>query len=128
MSDNIHASKTYVDNKVAECLPRYPFVDTAIVDGVVTLTPFSRNALTSDGTAFTVLMGGSNTHLRDCVFVVTAGGTAPTISWGEEDGQTFSPRTDAATDMKIAANTTKVFWVTEYAPDCFVVAGWEVTA
>ena len=108
---------------VDSALPRYPFVDAAIVDGVVTVAPFANAKLTSDGTAFTVAVGGTSEYMRDCVLRVECGETAPTITWGAN----FHPRTDAETDFKCEAGKRNIYWITEHAEGEFAVAGWQAT-
>jgi hypothetical protein len=108
---------------VEQALPRYPFVDAAIANGVVTVEPYANAQLVSDGTAFTVAVGGESGFMRDCVLRVECGETAPTITWGTN----FHPRTDAETDFKCEAGKRNVYWITEYAPNEFVVAGWQET-
>lgn len=108
---------------VVSLLPRYPFVDAAIANGVVTVTPFTNAKLTSDGTAFTVAVGGERTYMRDCVLRVECGETAPTITWPEN----FHPRTDAETDFACVAGKRNVYWITEHSQNEFCVAGWQDT-
>lgn len=112
-----------INDSIPRLLPRYSFVDTAIVDGVVTVAPYTNVKLESDGTAFTVAVGEGNGFMRDCVLVVECGETAPTITWGDN----FHPRTDAATDFACVAGAVNVYWISEYANGEFVVAGWQET-
>jgi hypothetical protein len=109
--------------KTADVLPRYPFVDAAIVDGVVTIAPYTNARLLSDGTAFEVAVGGETGYMRDCVLRVECGETAPTITWGDN----FHPRTDAETDFACVAGKRNVYWITEHSPNEFCVAGWQET-
>ena len=109
--------------KTAEVLPRYKFEDAAIVDGVVTIAPYTNAKLVSDGTAFTVAVGGEIGYARDCALRVECGETAPTITWGAN----FHPRTDAETDFACVAGVRNVYWITEYAQGEFTVAGWQET-
>ena len=108
-------------------IPKYDFADAEIVDGVLTVAPYTNAKLVSDGTAFTVAVGEGDDKTRDCVLRVEVpeGTTAPTITWPDA----FSPRTDAETDMSCEAGTN-VYWITEYASGQFVVARWhkEVSA
>lgn len=104
-------------------LPRYPFVDAAIADGMVTVAPYTNAKLVSDGTAFTVAVGGESGYMRDCVLRVECGETAPTITWPTN----FHPRTDAETDFACEAGKRNVYWITEYASNQFCVAGWQET-
>jgi hypothetical protein len=106
-------------------MPRYPFANAEVVDGVVTVAPYTNAKLESDGTAFTVSVGEGNDYVRDCVLVVECGetATAPTITWGDN----FHPRTDAETDFACVAGKRNVYWISEYAPNHFAVAGWQET-
>jgi hypothetical protein len=122
MSEKV-AYQTWVEAKVAAALPKYEFVDAAITDGVVTVAPYTNAKLVSDGTAFSVVIGGENGYTRDCVLRVECGNTAPTITWGAN----FHPRTDAETDFACEAGKRNVYWITEYAPNEFCVAGWQET-
>jgi hypothetical protein len=105
-------------------MPRYPFANAEVVDGVVTVAQYTNAKLESDGTAFEVAVGGESGYMRDCVLVVVCSNeTAPTITWGDN----FHPRTDAETDFKCEAGKRNVYWITEYAPNHFAVAGWQET-
>lgn len=110
-------------NGIAGYLPRYPFVDASIVDGVVTIAPCTDAKIASAGAAFTVVVGEDSGYTRDCVLRVECGDVAPTITWGNN----FHPRTDAATDFACEAGKRNVYWISEYAPNEFVVAGWQET-
>jgi hypothetical protein len=112
-----------IDALAREAMPRYPFVDAAIVDGKVTIAPYTNAKLASDGTAFTVAVGGASGYMRDCVLRVECGNTAPTITWPSN----FHPRTDAETDFACVAGVRNVYWITEHAPNEFAVAGWQET-
>lgn len=103
--------------------PGYPFVDGAIANSVLTLQPFANTKIASDGTAFTIAVGGESGYMRDCVLRVECSETAPTITWGAN----FHPRTDAETDFACVAGVRNVYWITEYAEGEFVVAGWHET-
>ena len=89
----------------------------------MTVAPFANAKLTSDGTAFTVAVGGTSEYMRDCVLRVECGETAPTITWGAN----FHPRTDAETDFKCEAGKRNIYWITEHAEGEFAVAGWQAT-
>ena len=104
-------------------LSRYPFKTAAIVDGGVTVAPYTNAKLESDGTAFEVAVGGESGYMRDCVLRVECGEAAPTITWSTN----FHPRTDAATDFACVAGVRNVYWITEHAPGEFTVAGWQET-
>jgi hypothetical protein len=104
-------------------IPKYKFVDTSITDGVVTVAPYTNAKLVSDGTAFSVVIGGENGYTRDCVLCVLCGETAPTITWLSN----FHPRTDAETDFACVAGKRNVYWISEYAPNEFCVACWQAT-
>jgi hypothetical protein len=104
-------------------IPKYKFVDTSITDGVVTVAPYTNAKLVSDGTAFSVVIGGENGYTRDCVLRVECGDAVPTITWGAN----FHPRTDAETDFACEAGKRNVYWITEYAPNEFCVACWQAT-
>ena len=120
------ATKAALDAKAdkANTIPKYEFVTAAIADGVLTVAPYTNAHITSDGTAFSISVGADVGHVRDCILVVECGDTAPTMTWG----QNFHPRTDAETDFACVAGVRNVYWITEYAPDEFVVAGWHETA
>jgi hypothetical protein len=104
-------------------IPKYEFVDATITDGVVTVAPYTNAKLVSDGTAFSVVIGGENGYTRDCVLRVECGDAVPTITWGAN----FHPRTDAEMDFACEAGKRNVYWISEYAPNEFVVAGWQET-
>ena len=105
-------------------IPKYEFVNAAIADGVLTVAPYTNAQITSDGTAFTVAVAEGDGKARDCQFTLdcTSLEIAPTITWGAN----FRPRTDAETDFACVAGKRNVYWVTEYAPNEFAVAGWQV--
>jgi hypothetical protein len=105
-------------------LPRYQFDSTFVLDGVVTVAPYTNAKLESDGTAFEVAVGGESGYMRDCVLmVVCSNENAPTITWGAN----FHPRTDAETDFACVAGKRNVYWISECASGEFVVAGWQET-
>jgi hypothetical protein len=106
-----------------EVFPRYPFADAVLVDGVVTVAPYTNAKLVSDGTAFTVAVSGDSAYMRDCVLRVECGEIATKITWPEN----FHPRTDAETDFACVAGVRNVYWITEHAPGEFCVAGWQET-
>ena len=111
-------------------LPRYYFTILEIVDGVVTVPPYTSANMPGDGTAFTVAVGeGNSMYLRDCILIVECGDVAPTITWPAN----FHPRTDAETDFACVAGVNNVpvnnvYWISEYVQGEFVVAGWQATA
>ena len=104
-------------------IPRYIFTEVEVEDGSVNLLPYTNAKLLSDGTAFEVAVGEGDGKTRDCVLRVECGETAPTITWGAN----FHPRTDAETDFACVAGKRNVYWITEHAPNEFVVAGWQET-
>ena len=110
-------------------LPRYQFKSAGILDGVVTIPPYTHASMLSGGTAFTVTVGEGNGYMRDCILCVECGDVAPTITWPTN----FHPRTDAETDFACVAgvnnvHVTNVYWISEYAQGEFAVAGWQATA
>ena len=111
-------------------LPRYYFTILEVVDGVVTVPPYtSAHIPGSSGTAFTIAVGEGNGYMRDCILCVECGDVAPTITWPAN----FHPRTDAETDFACVAgvnnvHVTNVYWISEYAQGEFAVAGWQATA
>ena len=105
-------------------LPRYQFTSAGIIDGVVTVPPYTNAGMLSDGTAFTVAVGGEGYYMRDCILFVMCGDVAPTITWPAN----FHPRTDAETDFACVAGVNNVYWISEYVQGEFVVAGWQATA
>ena len=105
-------------------LPRYYFANLEVVDGVVTVPPYTNAGMLSDGTAFTVAVGGEGYYMRDCILFVMCGDVAPTITWPAN----FHPRTDAETDFACVAGVNNVYWISEYVQGEFVVAGWQATA
>ena len=107
-----------------DVLPRYYFANLEVVDGVVTVPPYTNAGMLSDGTAFTVAVGGEGYYMRDCILFVMCGGVAPTITWPAN----FHPRTDAETDFACVAGAMNVYWISEYVQGEFVVAGWQATA
>ena len=109
-------------------LPRYLFTSVGIIDGVVTIPPYTYAGMLSGGTAFTVAVG-EGYYMRDCILIVECGDVAPTITWPAN----FHPRTDAETDFACVAgvnnvHVTNVYWISEYVQGEFVVAGWQATA
>lgn len=116
---------TVINDKADAALPRYQFTSAGVLDGVVTIPPYTNAAMLSDGTAFTVAVGeGNSMYLRDCILCVQCGDVAPTITWPAN----FHPRTDAETDFACVAGAMNVYWISEYAQGEFVVAGWQATA
>ena len=107
-----------------DVLPRYYSTSLEVVDGVVTVPPYTNAGMLSDGTAFTVAVGGEGYYMRDCILFVMCGDVAPTITWPAN----FHPRTDAETDFACVAGATNVYWISEYVQGEFVVAGWQATA
>ena len=110
-------------------LPRYYSTILEIVDGVVTVPPYTSASMPGDGTAFTVAVGEGNGYMRDCILIVVCGDVAPTITWPAN----FHPRTDAETDFACVAGVNhvhviNVYWISEYAQGEFAVAGWQATA
>lgn len=105
-------------------LPRYLFTSAGIIDGVVTIPPYTHAGMLSGGTAFTVAVGEGNGYMRDCILCVECGDVAPTITWPTN----FHPRTDAETDFACVAGAMNVYWISEYAQGEFAVAGWQATA
>ena len=105
-------------------LPRYYFANLEVVDGAVTVPPYTNAGMLSDGTAFTVAVGGEGYYMRDCILFVMCGDVAPTITWPAN----FHPRTDAETDFACVAGVNNVYWISEYVQGEFVVAGWQATA
>lgn len=107
-------------------LPRYSFTILEVVDGVLTVPPYtSAHIPGSSGTAFTIAVGeGNSMYLRDCILCVQCGDVAPTITWPAN----FHPRTDAETDFACVAGAMNVYWISEYAQGEFAVAGWQATA
>ena len=105
-------------------LPRYYSTNLEVVDGVVTVPPYTNAGMLSDGTAFTVAVGGEGYYMRDCILFVMCGDVAPSITWPAN----FHPRTDAETDFACVAGATNVYWISEYVQGEFVVAGWQATA
>jgi hypothetical protein len=69
------------------------------------------------------VIGGENGYTRDCVLRVECGDAVPTITWGAN----FHPRTDAEMDFACVAGVKNIYWITEYAPNEFCVAGWQET-
>ena len=120
---------TVINDKADAALPRYQFTSAGIIDGVVTIPPYTHASMLSDGTAFTVAVGEGNGYMRDCILCVECGDVAPTITWPTN----FHPRTDAETDFACVAgvnnvHVTNVYWISEYAQGEFAVAGWQATA
>ena len=115
---------TVINDKADAALPRYYSTSLEVVDGVVTVQPYTNAAMLSDGTAFTVAVGGEGYYMRDCILIVMCGDVAPTITWPAN----FHPRTDAETDFACVAGVNNVYWISEYVQGEFVVAGWQATA
>ena len=106
-------------------LPRYYFTILEVVDGVVTVPPYTSAFMPGNETAFTIAVGeGNSMYLRDCILCVQCGDIAPTITWPAN----FHPRTDAETDFACVAGAMNVYWISEYAQGEFAVAGWRATA
>jgi hypothetical protein len=117
------AYKGELDMAIWGCIPKYEFVDAAIADGKVTVAPYTNAKLVSDGTSFTVAVSGDSAYMRDCVLRVECGNTVPTITWPDN----FHPRTDAETDFACVVGVRNIYWITEYSPNEFCVAGWQET-
>ena len=98
----------------------------AVNSGVLVLSPYQVSMLPNPPAKFTVSAGHRvNQDAMACTLVVEVpfGTTAPDITWGSEGGsQEFNARTDAE-DLTCDVGTN-VFWITEYAPNKFVVARW----
>ena len=63
--------------------------------------------------------------MRDCVLVMECDEHgSDSVYWPAD---MFSPRTDAETDFACEVGTN-VYWITEYAPEKFVVARWHKEA
>lgn len=106
-------------------LPRYYFTILEVVDGVLTVPPYTSAHMPGDVTAFTIAVSeGNSMYLRDCILRVECGDVAPTITWPAN----FHPRTDAETDFACVAGAMNVYWISEYAQGEFAVAGWKATA
>lgn len=116
-------------------IPLYINLSPVEVDGSIHLYPFSRNEVSATLEAMTIaevirhtsdgsVSFGSDIML-DCSLVIDCRGreTAPKITWGA----IFYPRTDAETDFACVAGVRNVYWITEYAPNEFCVAGWQQT-
>jgi hypothetical protein len=119
-----------IDALASKVMPRYPFVDAAIVSpGVINLEPFKRTAIKGDDSLLVVNVAGTSDSVRDIIFVVDCRKNlgAPTLRWGDEETQTFHPRTDAETDMACVDGAINVYWISEFSPNQFVVAGWQMT-
>lgn len=109
----------------ANTIPKYEFVTAAIADGVLTVAPYTNAQVASDGMAFTVAVAEADGKARDCQLTLdcTSLEIAPKITWPTN----FHPRTDAETDFACVAGVRNVYWITEYAPNELVVAGWHET-
>ena len=116
---------TVINDKADAALPRYYFTILEVVDGVVTVPPYTSAFMPGNETAFTIAVGeGNSMYLRDCILCVQCGDVAPTITWPAN----FHPRTDAETDFACVAGVNNVYWISEYVQGEFVVAGWQATA
>lgn len=118
--DKANAAQESADDKI----PLYDFEDATIIDGVLTIAPYKVTTHISDGSPFSVAVGEEpNGKVRDCLLIVdcTKTETAPTITWASG----IHPRTDSSVDMVCAAGVRNVFWLSKYAPECFVIAGWQ---
>lgn len=105
--------------KTVEVLPRYSFVNAAIVDGVLTIAPYTNTKILSDGTAFAVEVGEGSGYARDCVLVVDCGETSPSVVF---DDTVFFPRGGDAANLEVVAGKRNVFFITEVQPNVFMVA------
>jgi hypothetical protein len=102
----------------------YPMVTAAVKSGVLALPPYHLSTLSNPPAEFAVSVGPRvGRDAMDCALVVECGSTAPKITWGTN----FHPRTDAETDFACVAGKRNVYWITEYAPNEFCVAGWQET-
>ena len=123
--DSVWSALYEVSNKADAALPRYQFTSAGILDGVVTVPPYTNAGMLSGGTAFTVAVGeDGGYYMRDCILTVQCGDVAPTITWPAN----FHPRTDAETDFACVVGVNNVYWISEYAQGEFAVAGWQATA
>jgi hypothetical protein len=125
----------YLSNRISYKIPIYVDATAILEDGIMRLVPFCRNLAGIDDSNFKieeVLIYGPNhgvvldsSMVRDLSLVIDCRGreTAPTITWGA----CFHPRTDAETDFACVAGMHNVYWISEYAPGEFVVAGWQAT-
>jgi hypothetical protein len=114
-------------------IPKYEFVIGSLKQDeehnyFVTLEPYHCTVLNGEDLTwpyFKVEAGGGSGKVRDCILVVdlTSMEDPPTITWGDN----FHPRTDAETDFACVVGVRNIYWITEYAPNEFAVAGWQET-
>ncbi len=110
----------------------YPFDTTAAPDGddVLTVTPFTSAQYTAQsGDDFVVDVGAlpqgvaAGTKVRDCILAVDATANTPSVTFGQSGGtNTFAPANDDNDNMACEADAVNVYYISEYAPNAFLVA------
>lgn len=131
----LQQDSTYQAGLIDKKMPLYITVSPVEVDGRLHLYPFGRNEVSATLEAMTIAEVIRNTSdgsvsfgsgiMLDCSLVIDCRGrdTAPTITWPDN----IHPRMDVETDFACVAGVRNVYWITEYAPNEFVVAGWQET-
>jgi hypothetical protein len=134
-AQELQQTSTYQAGLIDRKIPLYTTLSPVEVDGSVHLYPFARNEVSGTLEAMTIAevirltsdgsLSFASDIVLDCSLVIDCRGreTAPTITWGA----IFHPSTDAETDFACVAGVRNVYWITEYAPGEFVVAGWQET-
>jgi hypothetical protein len=140
---------------VPSIMPKYKFVTPYITDdGYIQPTCFATNVVKLAKTDSVIEEGGywlggfeftdrnrvDADTVRDFILVIDATEFTEDLevhfTWGgnnnyEDDNRTvdlhFHPRTDAEMDFACEAGKRNVYWITEYAPNEFCVAGWQET-
>ena len=124
----------YIRNKpsIASKLDVYPFDTSAAPDGddVLTVAPFtSAQYAAQSGDDFTVDVGAlpqgvaAGTKVRDCILAVDATANTPSVTFGQSGGtNTFTPANDDNDNMACEAGAVNVYYISEYAPNAFLVA------
>lgn len=115
------------NNAETNSIRKYPLVSIGYLpDGMLLLESYQVTIL-NYGDVELVINGVNSTDgntARDCILVVeNIIDSDIQIDWPYN----FHPRTDKETDFVCKANTTNVYWISEYKPNNFVVAGWQET-
>ena len=113
--------------KATDAIPKYELMTAGYLpDNDLTLIPYTIMQLPSwtDPITISDVESTYNSKARDLILVIDNVSTSDIqLSWGSR----FHPRTDVETDFVCKANTTNVYWISEYKTNNFVVASWQET-
>lgn len=114
-------------NTATNSIRKYPLVSIGYLPNGMLLLESYQVTILNYGDVELVINGVNSTDgytARDCILVVeNIIDSDIQIDWPYN----FHPRTDKETDFVCKANTTNVYWISEYKDNNFVVAGWQET-